>query len=79
LISFVKLQAARADNIHIYAVGIGLRNTRELDRIASTPHTENSFNVQSFDELKGLDKKIFSALCPSEYSCFEEHYSTDSL
>ncbi|XP_060566778.1 uncharacterized protein LOC132725621 isoform X26 [Ruditapes philippinarum] len=59
-------EAARAGNIHIYAVGIGLRDTRELDGIASTPHTENSFNVQSFDELKGLDKKIFSALCPTK-------------
>ena len=52
-------EAARADGIHIYAIGIGLRDTRELDGMASVPATENSFNVQEFDELEGLADDIF--------------------
>ncbi|CAG2253559.1 COL6A [Mytilus edulis] len=55
---------ARGDGIHIYAVGIGLRDTRELDAIATPPATENSFNVQSFDELTALSEKVFQAFCP---------------
>ncbi|XP_052813412.1 uncharacterized protein LOC128240703 isoform X3 [Mya arenaria] len=57
---------ARTAGIHVYAIGIGLTDTRELDGIANTPKTENSFNVQTFDELVGLDRKIFSALCPEK-------------
>ena len=57
---------ARGDGIHVYTIGIGLTDTREVDAIANEPASENSFNVQSFDELVGLDKKIFSALCPGE-------------
>lgn len=54
-------------NIHIYAIGIGLPDTRELDGIASRPASANSFNVKDFDELKGLPQQIFEgALCPGE-------------
>ena len=65
-------ESARSDGIHIYAIGIGLRDTRELDGMASIPATKNSFNVQEFDELEGLADDIFggtecgktmSALC----------------
>ncbi|KAL3854733.1 hypothetical protein ACJMK2_013983 [Sinanodonta woodiana] len=59
-------QLARADGIHIYAIGIGLPDTRELDAIASPPASENSFSVRSFDELKGIKQKVFSSLCPGE-------------
>ena len=54
---------ARNAGIHIYAVGIGLVDTKELDGMASKPIEENRFTVQSFDELKGFDRKIFQALC----------------
>lgn len=57
---------ARDEDIHVYAIGIGLTDTREVDAIANPPASNNSFNVQSFDELKGLDKQIFSALCPGK-------------
>ena len=53
--------------IHIYAIGIGLTDTKEVDAIASQPASANSFNVKDFDELKGLPQKIFSgALCPGK-------------
>ena len=55
---------ARDEKIHIYAIGIGLSDTRELDAMASVPASDNSFAVQDFDELKGLENRVFSALCP---------------
>lgn len=60
---------ARERGIHIYAVGIGLRDTRELDAMATPPASENSFNVQSFDELAALTDKVFQAFCPGKL-CF---------
>lgn len=55
------------DNIHIYTIGIGLADTRELDGMASPPIENNRFNVQSFDELKGFDRKIFQAICKGNF------------
>jgi len=59
---------ARDAGIHVYAIGIGLTDTREVNAIANDPPEDNSFNVQSFDELEGLDEKIFTALCPGTYN-----------
>ena len=59
-------EQARADNIHIYAIGIGLTDTRELDGIASKPVDENRFAVQDFSELADLRHHVFSALCGGE-------------
>ena len=56
-------EAARAKGIHIYAIGIGLTETRELDGIASKPVEENRFTVQDFAELDDLKHKIFDAFC----------------
>ncbi|KAK6961160.1 collagen alpha-3(VI) chain-like isoform X4, partial [Biomphalaria glabrata] len=56
-------EQARADGIHIYAIGIGLTDTKELDGIASKPVDENRFAVQDFTELRDLRHKVFSALC----------------
>ncbi|XP_021360849.1 matrilin-4-like [Mizuhopecten yessoensis] len=55
---------ARDEEIHIYAIGIGLRDTKELDGIANKPASDNSFNVQTFEELNALSDQVFSSLCP---------------
>ena len=60
-------ELSRDIGIHIYAVGIGLTDTRELDEIASEPASENSFAVTGFEELKGLENKIFRAICEGIY------------
>lgn len=60
-------ELARNEGIHIYAIGIGLQDTRELDGIATPPKEENSFNVQSFDELSVLSERVFEAFCPGKY------------
>ena len=56
-------EAARAKGIHIYAIGIGLTETRELDGIASRPVDEYRFAVDDFAELDGLEEKVFTAFC----------------
>lgn len=59
-------RARDEDGIHIYAIGIGLSDVRELNSMASVPAEDNSFSVQSFDELVGLDQTIFSSICPGK-------------
>ena len=56
-------ELSRNVGVHIYAIGIGLTDTRELNAIASLPASDNSFAVNDFDELSGLEKRIFSAIC----------------
>lgn len=57
-------EQARAVGIHIFAVGIGLTDTRELDGIASKPLEKNRFTVVDFSELNDdLTQNIFTSLC----------------
>ena len=56
-------EQSRDVGVHIYAVGIGLTDTRELDAMASSPASDNSFAVNDFDELSGLERRIFAAIC----------------
>jgi Mg-chelatase subunit ChlD len=63
-------EQARSDGIHIYAIGIGLSETTELDGIASKPVDENRFAVQDFSELRDLRQKVFSALCVGKCGVF---------
>ena len=68
-------EQARGEGIHIYAIGIGLSDTRELDGIASKPVEENRFAVQEFTELQDLRHKVFTALC----KCFPKSCHIISL
>lgn len=45
---------------NVLCLGIGLRDTRELEGMASKPVNEHMFNVQEFDELTGLVDTIFA-------------------
>ena len=56
-------EGARAEGIHIYVIGIGLTDTREIDGIASRPIEENRFTVQEFSELRALRDKVFQSFC----------------
>ncbi|CAG5124866.1 unnamed protein product, partial [Candidula unifasciata] len=56
-------EQARAVGIHIYAIGIGLTDTRELDGIASKPLEKNRFTVSEFSELNNLKQNIFASIC----------------
>lgn len=68
--TITEAEQARADGIHIYAIGIGLSETTELDGIASKPVDENRFAVQDFSELRELRHKVFSALCAGKLRLF---------
>lgn len=68
-------EQARADGIHIYAIGIGLLDTKELDGIASKPIEENRFAVQEFTELRDLRHKVFSSLCVGRF----DFYSVENI
>ena len=62
-------EQARAEGIHIYAIGIGLTDTTELDGIASKPVEKNRFAVQEFSELSTLRDEVFAGFCePGELS-----------
>lgn len=54
--------------IHVYAIGVGLADTTELERISSSPSEENTFIVQNFDELDVLMYKVFEKFCPGKSS-----------
>ncbi|VDI12322.1 Hypothetical predicted protein [Mytilus galloprovincialis] len=56
-------EQARADGIHIYTIGIGLKDNQELYAMASVPAAENSFSLQDFDELAGLSDSLFNDIC----------------
>ncbi|VDI44329.1 Hypothetical predicted protein [Mytilus galloprovincialis] len=56
-------EQARADGIHIYTIGIGLKDNQELYAMASVPASENSFSLQDFDELAGLSDSLFNDIC----------------
>lgn len=55
-----------SEGIHIYAIGIGLTDTHELDAIASEPASENSFAVRTFEELEDLSESLFISICPGK-------------
>ena len=60
-------EQARADGIHIYTIGIGLKDNQELYAMASVPASENSFSLQDFDELAGLSDSLFNDICLGEF------------
>ncbi|XP_033728449.1 collagen alpha-1(XII) chain-like [Pecten maximus] len=55
--------SAKDSGIRIYAIGIGLLETEELDGIASLPTGEHSFNVDDFSELDNLHDAVFESTC----------------
>lgn len=48
---------AKASGIHIFAIGIGLKDQSEINEMAK-PASTNAFAVRTFDELKDLDEKV---------------------
>lgn len=53
-----KAEYAKASGINIFAIGIGLKDQREINEIASKPASTIAFAVRTFDELKDLDEKV---------------------
>ena len=56
--------AARADGIHIYAIGVGrMADTAELEAIANKPSMKNVFKVNNYRSLKNLKNEVYAAVC----------------
>ncbi|XP_041375049.1 collagen alpha-1(XII) chain-like [Gigantopelta aegis] len=54
---------SRRRGIHIYSIGIGLTDLREIEGIASRPVIANRFIVKDFSELRALRDKVFRSVC----------------
>ncbi|XP_062585272.1 cartilage matrix protein-like isoform X2 [Saccostrea cucullata] len=59
-------EKARKKGIHIYAIGIALKDLWEVNDFASQPGCLNAFVVDIFDDLEDLDKKIFKSYCSGQ-------------
>ncbi|XP_069108198.1 cartilage matrix protein-like [Argopecten irradians] len=57
-------RTARNSGIKIYAIGVALIETTELQGIASLPLEEHLFLADDFSELNSLKDKIFEGQCP---------------
>lgn len=58
---------AKARDIHIYAIAVGLKISEELKSIASAPWRENVFVTKDFKNLDKLEEKLFNVIsdvCP---------------
>jgi collagen type VI alpha len=55
---------AREQGIQIYAIGIGLTATAELNAIAGRP--ENRYFIDNFDELDEKMERIYKNICPGK-------------
>ena len=53
----------RDAGIHLFAVGVGLSHVDEVYAIASDPSEENTFLVDSFDELPNVTDHLVSVIC----------------
>ena len=56
-------ERARKDGIHLFTVGIGLSNERELVAMASKPSDMNSFLVDDHAALSSVPKDLVKYMC----------------
>ncbi|KAG8442862.1 hypothetical protein GDO86_011610 [Hymenochirus boettgeri] len=53
--------ALRSSGVHIFTIGIGLRNSFELVQISGTP--KNVYEVERFEVLESIKRKIVGQVC----------------
>jgi len=51
------------DDIHLFAVGVGLNDTTEVKKIASKPAPENTFFTKKFGGLKSIAHSLVATIC----------------
>lgn len=60
----IEANTAKSRGVHIYVVGIGLEDTREIDSIATAPVSQNVFTVDNFQGLRQLiGEGVLSKIC----------------
>ncbi|KAH3828049.1 hypothetical protein DPMN_129998 [Dreissena polymorpha] len=58
---------AHKDGIHIFAIGIALRNLTELKKIATpAPNDANVFSIDDFKHLNSLKGQLFASICTGQ-------------
>ena len=55
-------EQARADGIHMYAIGVGMPDTTELKGVVSKPVDQHLFTARDFSNLRNVGPKIVSSL-----------------
>ena len=61
-------EAARAQGIHVIAIGVGLKDTFELDGMASKPLANNVYSVNTWDDLWNIQTNLIGHSCRGELS-----------
>ena len=61
--TLIEANTAKTKGIHIYSIGIGLEDTREISAIATVPAAKNVFTINDFRELTDLKKDVLKSLC----------------
>lgn len=54
---------AKAEGIHVFAIGIGVSDGWELRAIASEPADRNAFMLNEFSDLWNISEKLIDATC----------------
>lgn len=61
---------ARKQGIHIFAVGVGVRDSWELNGIASKPSDANVFQINTWGELYDISEKLIDRTCKgNKFGC----------
>ena len=55
-------EQARADGIHMYAIGVGMPDTTELKGVVSKPVDQHLFTARDFSNLRNVGPEIVSSL-----------------
>lgn len=61
--TLIEASTAKTRGIHIYSLGIGIEDTRELNAIATTPPSQNVFIAYNFQDLRDLKAEVQKSIC----------------
>ncbi|KAK7502427.1 hypothetical protein BaRGS_00006380, partial [Batillaria attramentaria] len=62
-------ELAKAEGIHVFAIGIGVSDGWELRAIASEPADRNAFMLNEFSDLWNISDKLIDATCKDSGFC----------
>ena len=66
--AFQESQAAKADGIDVFAVGVNFRRKAwQLNKLASRPLNRFKITVSDFDQLSSIRRKLFTAVCDGRW------------
>ena len=69
-------ELARSEGIITLVIGVGVKETKELDIIAGIPN--NKLLIKRYDQLREKLKTLFSSICEGNYNVILKHFAQDS-